>query len=394
MPEGPGSDGLIRADPHTRSSESRKLAFIVTEDWFFASHFLPMIRAARDAGLEPVVIARVREHGDRIAEAGARVIAFEADRRSLNPFAILGSIARMAAILRRENIDRVHLIALRSIIVGSVAASLAGIGKRVFAVTGGGVLTARTDGVGRLSAWTLAFLVKDVLATGSTQYLFENRDDPVRFGLHPDSPRVTIVGGAGIDPDRLRPSPMPGMPPLKVAIVARMVWSKGVDLAVEAVQRARARGADIQLSLYGAPDEHNPKAISQATLRSWSRIDGIAWMGVSRDVRAVWEKHHLACLPSRGGEGLPRTLLEAAACGRGLLTTDVPGCRSFVRNDIDGLVVAPNDVSALEDALMTVWAEPDRVGRYGASARGRVENGYTVDDVVAATTALYVRWDA
>jgi glycosyltransferase involved in cell wall biosynthesis len=373
-------------------SGGRKLAFIVTEDWFFASHFLPMIRAARDAGLEPVVIARVRKHGDRIAEAGARVIAFEADRRSLNPFAILGSIARMAAILRREDIDRVHLIALRSIIVGSVAASLAGIGKRVFAVTGGGVLTARKDRLGRFSARSIVWLIRKALETRETQYLFENPDDPVSFGFEPGDARVTIVGGAGIDPEHFRPMPMPELPPLKVAIVARMVWSKGIDLAVEAVTRARARGGAIELSLFGAPDAQNPKSIPEATLQSWSAREGIDWHGVATDVRAVWSVHHVACLPSRGGEGLPRTLLEAAACGRALLTTDVPGCRSFVRDRVDGLVVAPDDAKALEDALVSLWLDPDRVRSYGASARDRVENGFTERDVVAATTALYRRW--
>ncbi|UHD46147.1 glycosyltransferase family 4 protein [Aureimonas altamirensis] len=370
----------------------RKLAFIVTEDWFFASHFLPMIAAASAAGFEPVVITRVRDHARVIEAAGAHVIAFEADRRSLNPIAVARSVKRLADILRRERIGRVHLIALRSILIGGAAASLTGIRKRVFAVTGGGVLTARKDRLGRFSARSIVCLIRKALETSETQYLFENPDDPVSFGLAPGDARVTIVGGAGIDPDHFRPMPMPEIPPLKVAIVARMVWSKGIDLAVEAVTRARARGAAIELSLFGAPDAQNPKSIPESTLKSWSAREGIGWHGVVTDVRAVWNVHHVACLPSRGGEGLPRTLLEAAACGRALLTTDVPGCRSFVRDRIDGLVVAPDDAKALEDALVSLWLDPDRVRSYGVSARDRVERGFTEKDVAAATTALYRRW--
>jgi glycosyltransferase involved in cell wall biosynthesis len=373
-------------------SGDRKLAFIVTEDWFFASHFLPMIAAASAAGFEPVVITRVRDHARVIEAAGARVIAFEADRRSLNPIAVAGSVKRLADILRRERISRVHFIALRSILIGGAAASLTGIGKRVFAVTGGGVLTARKDRLGRFAARSIVCLIRNALETRETQYLFENPDDPVSFGFEPGDARVTIVGGAGIDPEHFRPMPMPELPPLKVAIVARMVWSKGIDLAVEAVTRARARGGAIELSLFGAPDAQNPKSIPEATLQSWSAREGIDWHGVATDVRAVWSAHHVACLPSRGGEGLPRTLLEAAACGRALLTTDVPGCRSFVRDRIDGLVVAPEDVKALEDALVSLWLDPDRVRSYGASARDRVERGFTERDVVAATSALYRRW--
>ena len=372
----------------------RKLAFIVTEDWFFASHFLPMLNAARDAGLEPVVITRVRDHAGIIEAAGGRVVAFEADRRSLDPIAVAISIRRLANILRRERIDRVHLIALRSILIGGAAASLARIGKRVFAVTGGGVLTARKDRLGRFSARSIVCLIRKALETRETQYLFENPDDPVSFGLAPGDARVTIVGGAGIDPGHFRPMPMPGVPPLKVAIVARMVWSKGIDLAVEAVTRARERGAIVELSLFGAPDAQNPKSIPEATLKEWSAREGINWHGVATDVRAVWSANHVACLPSRGGEGLPRTLLEAAACGRTLLTTDVPGCRSFVRDEVDGIVVPPNDVEALEDAMIALWRNPDRMRAYGLSARHRVERGFTEKDVIAATTALYRRWGA
>lgn len=370
----------------------RKLAFIVTEDWFFASHFLPMIAAASAAGFEPVVITRVRDHAGIIEAAGARVIAFEADRRSLDPIAVAMSVKRLADILRRERIGHVHLIALRSILIGGAAASLAGIRKRVFAVTGGGILTARKDRLGRFSARSIVCLIRKALETSETQYLFENPDDPVSFGLTPGDARVTIVGGAGIDPDHFRPMPMPEIPPLKVAIVARMVWSKGIDLAVEAVTRARARGGEIELSLFGAPDAQNPKSIPESTLQSWSAREGIVWHGVATDVRTVWNVNHVACLPSRGGEGLPRTLLEAAACGRALLTTDVPGCRSFVRDRVDGLVVAPDDVTALEDALVSLWLDPDRVRSYGVSARDRVERGFTEKDVAAATTALYRRW--
>lgn len=371
---------------------SNKLAFIVTEDWFFASHFLPMVDAARAAGLEPVVITRVRNHEQIIKAAGARVIAFEADRRSLDPIAVASSIKRLADILRQERIDRVHLIALRSIVIGGAAASLARIRNRVFAVTGGGVLTARKDRLGRFWARSIVGLIRNVLETRNTHYLFENPDDPISFGLAPGDTNVTIVGGAGIDPVYFRPMTLPDVPPLKVAIVARMVWSKGIDLAVEAVRRARERGGDIELSLFGAPDGQNPKSIPTETLKEWSKREGIRWHGIATDVRAVWKDNHVACLPSRGGEGLPRTLLEAAACGRALLTTDVPGCRSFVRNELDGLVVTPDNVPALEHALLALWSDPDRVRRYGLSARDRVECGFTEEDVIAATTALYLRW--
>lgn len=376
--------------PRTPASKP-KIAFIITEDWFFASHFLPMLRAAHQAGLEPVVITRVRDHAGVIEAAGARVIALDADRRSLNPLALVSTVTRLAAILRREKIDAVHCIALRSILVGGPAAQLAGIKRRVFAVTGGGLLSAKQDLAGRLAEAAIRLPIRSLLQSKATHFLFENSDDPEQFGLRPDDANVTIVGGAGVDPEHLHAMPMPPMPPLRVALVARLLWSKGVDLAVEATRMARARGCDIRLTLCGEPDPANPRAISPALLNEWSAEDGIEWRGFVRDVRTVWRDHHVACLPSRGGEGLPRTLLEAASCGRAIVTTDVPGCRQFVRDGVEGRVVQPNDAAALAEAFVQLAQDHNMVMRMGAAARQRIHQGFRETDTIAAVVDMYTK---
>jgi glycosyltransferase involved in cell wall biosynthesis len=371
------------------NAPAKRIAFIVTEDWFFASHFLPMARAAREVGLEVAVIARVREHRAAIVAAGAKVIALEAERRSLNPAAAGYSAGRLAAILKAWKPDIVHCIALRPILIGGAAALMAGIPRRVFALTGTGFLGARQDIVGGGARSAIRMLVRG-LATKQTHYLFENPDDAALLGLDPaDSGRVTILGGAGVDADHLRAAPLPVQPPLKVAVVARMLWSKGIDLAVEAAKLARARGAPVELSLYGAPDPSNPKAIPEVTLRAWSGEPGIAWRGRTEDVAAVWREHHVCCLPSRGGEGLPRTLLEGAACGRALVTTDVPGCRTLVRDGIEGFVVPSNDAAALADAFVRLAADPALVAGMGEAARARILDGFTERDVIRAVQGLY-----
>jgi glycosyltransferase involved in cell wall biosynthesis len=147
----------------------------------------------------------------------------------------------------------------------------------------------------------------------------------------------------------------------------------------------------VELGLYGSPDPSNPKSIPEATLRAWSAQPGIEWQGPVRDVAAVWRRHHVCCLPSRGGEGLPRTLLEGGACGRALLTTNVPGCRALVRDGIEGLVVRPDDSQALADALARMAADPSMVARMGEAAAARVRDGFTEGDVTAKVTAIYRR---
>lgn len=367
-----------------------KLLFVVTEDWFFASHFLPMARAAGEMGLDVAVIARERNHRRVIEATGARLIPLEAERRSLSPAALFKHVVALKRLIAREQPDILHCIALKPIALAGLAGRLAGVERRVYALTGLGLLGAREGLAAEMARLGARLWLREAIDGPLVRFLFENPDDPVMLGLDPaDAGKVAIVGGAGVDPLILMPEEMPPQPPLKVALVARMLWSKGVDLAVEAVTAARKQGARVELTLHGAPDPSNPKAVPEATLREWSARPGITWAGPTRDIEAVWRAHHVCCLPSRGGEGLPRTLLEGAACGRALLTTDVPGCRSFVRTGQDGFVVPANDVAALAQALVTLAASPGQVARMGESARERLLAGYTERDVMDGVKALY-----
>jgi glycosyltransferase involved in cell wall biosynthesis len=367
-----------------------KLLFVVTEDWFFASHFLPMARAARELDFEVAVIARERQHRRVIESTGARLIALEAERRSLSPLALFRQVRALKRLIAAERPDILHCIALKPIALAGFAGKLAGVERRVYALTGLGFLGARQDRLAAAARLAARFWMREAVDGPQVRFLFENPDDPVMLGLDPqDASKVALVGGAGVDPLVLMPEPMPPQPPLKVALVARMLWSKGVDLAVEAVRLARAQGARVELTIHGAPDPSNPKAIPEATLKEWAARPGVTWAGPTRDIEGVWRAHQLCCLPSRGGEGLPRSILEAASCGRAILTTDVPGCRSFVRDGQDGMVVPPDDAAALAKALIVLAGAPGLVERMGASARNRLLDGHTERDVMDALKALY-----
>jgi glycosyltransferase involved in cell wall biosynthesis len=295
----------------------------------------------------------------------------------------------LAKILRREKIDLVHCIALRSILLGALAASLAGVHSRVLAITGGGFMSADKSALTKVPAHIVRFFIGKVITNSRTHFVFENVTDPLDYGLQPTASNVTILGGAGVDPEYFMPSPLAQGSALRIAMVSRMLWSKGADTAVEAVELARASGCDVRLSLYGAPDPSNPRAISIETLKEWASRDGIEWTGPIKDVRQVWKTHHVACLPSRGGEGLPRTILEAAACGRCLLVTDVPGCRDFVRNGQEGWLVPVGDAQQLAELIRALFGDREQVRAAGQKARDRVLAGFTEDHVVEKIKALY-----
>jgi len=365
------------------------LIFIVTEDWFFASHFLPMLRAACEAGYAPAVICRVRAHREAIEAEGARIIPLEADRGQRELGSAIATIHKIRDILREERPAIVHLIALWPIALGGVAAILAGVRRRVYAVTGLGFLGASTTPRARLARFVTRLVLRGLLDGRKVRFLLENPDDARLLGFDPDAARVVIVGGAGVDPEAYPASPLPPSPPLRVAVVARMLWSKGVDVAVEALRLARQRGAEITLSLYGEPDPTNPKTIPREALEAWSRESGITWRGRTGDAAGVWREHHVCCLPSRGGEGLPRTLLEGASCGRAVLTSDVPGCRALIRDGVEGLLVPPGDAPALANAMLTLAGDPARLTIMGEAARARVLSGFTERHVIDGVAAMY-----
>src|SRR4051794_21580261 len=301
-----------------------KLLYLITEDWFFVSHFLPMARTAKAAGFEVVVATGVRNHASRIEAEGFRVVPLESERRSLGILEALRGFFRIVHIVRAERPDIVHCIALRMVAIGGLAAKAAGAKRLVLAPTGLGLLWSEETTFNRLARVLLRFVVGRWLRGPQTHYLFENTDDPREFGLH-NSPAVTIVPGAGVAPEEYQPSPDPPAPPVKVAVVARMIEAKGIADAVDAARRARALGAPVELDLYGMPDPSNRRSCSEADLLNWSKEPGFRWHGSTRDVAEVWRTHHVAMLLTWYREGVPRSLIEAAASGRPIITTDSAG---------------------------------------------------------------------
>ncbi|MGP1395738.1 MAG: glycosyltransferase family 4 protein [Inquilinaceae bacterium] len=369
-----------------------KLLYVATEDWFFCSHFLPMARAARDAGFDVTVAARVRDHGPRIAAEGFALVDLPGDRGSLSPLHAGRQVRVLAKLFRRLRPDLVHLIALRPIIAGGLAVHVTDVRRVVYAITGAGYLSVARTTRARAARWAVSRLLHWLVRQPGARVLLENPDDgdgPFGLGLGPDDPSVTIVGGAGVDTDSFPNLPAPEGPRVTAALVGRMVWSKGVDTAVEAQAILQRRGVALDLLLVGAPDPDNPAGLAAETLIGWAKAPGVRWLGPRSDLVDIWRRADIALVPSRGGEGLPKALLEAAACGRPIVAADVPGCRAFVRHGIEGLLVPPGRPDALADALETLVSAPERRHAMGLAARRRVESGFTEAHVANAVVALY-----
>lgn len=369
----------------------RRLMYVITEDWFFASHFLDRARAAVEAGWDVVVATRCRDDAARIHATGARTVHVELSRRGTNPLVELRAVASLVRVMRRERPDVVHHVALKPVVLGTIAARLAGIRRIVNAPVGMGYVFTSGDRRARLLRPALRAAMRVVLNPRGSRVIIENPDDrdAIVGGRFARASDVSLIKGAGVDLRAYAPTPEPDPASgIVVTVVARMLRDKGVGEFVEAARILRGRGVPVSCRLVGGTDDGNPTSIDVPSLRAWEREGLVQWLGARDDVPAVWRESHVACLPSHR-EGLPKALIEAAACGRPIVTTDVPGCREVVRDGIEGLLVPARDPGALADAIAALAADPARRARMGAAARARAEAEFGNERVIAATHAVY-----
>ena len=370
-----------------------KLLFLVTEDWYFWSHRLPVARAARDAGFDVAVATRVRAHGERIRAEGFRLYPLAWRRRGDGIFGAARAIAAIAAVYRREHPDLVHHVALKPVLFGGMALRLAiprrrGRPAEIAAMTGLGSGFAGDSGLARLMRPLLGRVVRRAAAGG--RVIVQNPEDGAALAGHGIDPaRLVLIRGSGIDTGHFTPLPEPGGVAMRVALVARMLRSKGIPDAVAAVRRLQAQGLPIELLLAGSTDPDNRDSLTEQELTALAAEPGVEWLGRVDDVRTVWRRAAIAVYPSTYGEGVPKALLEAAACARPIVAADMPGCREVVRHGETGLLVPPRDVAALAAALAALAADAARRQAMGRAGRALVEREFGEETVARDTLALY-----
>lgn len=368
------------ADP----ARKPKLLYVVTEDWYFCSHRLPLAIAAKDAGFDVAVATRVCDHGKLIEDAGLKLIPFEISRRGMNPLRELPTIVRLAAFYHREKPDLVHHVAMKPVLYGSIAAHLVGVRHVVNAVAGlGWLYTSR-----RLTTRMVRFVMQQVLARAlrASEIIVQNPDDRNQLravGLD----RLHLIHGAGVDTRVFAPVQRPLGQPC-VVLASRMLWNKGVGEFVAAARALKMDGISARFVLVGGHDPGNPAAIPEEQLRAWRAEGVVEWWGHRSDMAEVLAQAHIACLPSYR-EGLPKSLVEAAACGLPIVTTDAPGCREVVEDGVNGFLVPVKDSSALAEALRKLIADAGLRQRMGTASRAKVLAEFSQEKVIDQTLALY-----
>ena len=368
---------------------------VIAEDWFAVSHFVPLLQELSSVGREVVVATRPSGLFHEIAKLGVRTRAFDFHRGSLNVPKLLRVRSELARLIEDEQPDVVHAIAMQTMVMTSLA--LAASQHRPSAVilhlTGLGYLGHSRSPLAAMVRPLARAALRRCVKTQNAWLIAENNDDlrkMVADGAASQA-RTAIVPGAGVDPALFPQAPDPLNSAPRAAYVGRMLLSKGVHVLVEAHRLLRARAVPLDLALYGAADAGSRQAIPRETLEQWNRQSGVAWHGNTDDVAGVWRASDIAVVPALGGDGMPRAMLEAASSGRPLVVSDVPGCRQFLRDGIEGFLVPPGDPNALAQQIARLAAEPELRARMGAAARRRLLESYTTDAVRKSIRDIYAR---
>jgi len=364
-----------------------RLLYVVTEDWYFISHRLPMARAARNAGFEVHVATRVGKHGEAIRAEGFVVHEVPFARGRLSPVAALRTVKVIRDIHNRVKPVISHHVALQPALFASLAAMDSDI-VCINAVTGFGYAFTSKTPKATLLRPVVSQLLRLVLRNRENLVLVQNPDDHasiLKLGVPRD--RIVTIAGSGVDLERFSVLPEP-TGPFTIGFAGRLLLDKGVHVLVEAQQKLRSQGRNYELIVAGETDPANPTSVPIRQIDEWKRATGVHMLGHVGDISKFWQRAHIAVLPSRR-EGLPKSLLEAAACGRALIAADVPGSREVVRPGATGLLVPVDNAAALADAIERLATNSELRQKLGLGARRLAEERFGSELIAAQVSALY-----
>jgi glycosyltransferase involved in cell wall biosynthesis len=365
----------------------RRLLYVVNEDWAFLLNRLPMARAARKAGFEVHVATSVSGGADAIEAEGFVLHPIPFKRGGISPLTAIPVVLALRRIAGHIKPDLAHHSGLQCCVYGSLAA----LGRKypqVNAMTGLGyvftTLTLRT----RLLRAILKWLLPPLLDQPGDVVLVQNPDDGAALSdLGISESRIVLIPGSGVDTETLQPLPEPEGP-ITYGFAGRLLTDKGIRALVAAHRIVRSQGLEANLIIAGSPDPANPASVSLQEVNEWAARPGIIWLGHIKDISALWRQCHFAVLPSHR-EGLPGSLMEAAACGRAMIATDAPGCREIAIQDQTGLLVPIEDPKALAQAITKLAGSRELRTRYGNAARQLVVNRLSANIIGSSIVRLY-----
>lgn len=367
-----------------------RLLFVVNDAAFFLSHRLPIALAARDQGYEVHVATGTATSHIPILEAGIHHHALRLSRSGLNPFLEIRLFVEILRIMRSLRPSIVHLVTIKPVLYGGVAARLIKIPGIVAAVSGLGFAFSSSGFKARVVRILATHIYRLALGADRTRVIFQNESDRntlIRAEAVTREQSI-LIPGSGVDLHQYHPLDQECSPPI-VLMAGRLLWAKGIREFVEAARALKSAQNPARFVLVGGVDPANPESVTEKQLIEWQKQGLIEWWGHRNDMPQVLGNASIVSLPSYYGEGMPKVLLEAAACGKPVVTTDWPGCRDAVEDNKTGLLVPVRNSNALATAILDLLENPDKRARFGVAARQRAQSSYSIESVIESHLSIY-----
>lgn len=371
---------------------NKKLLFVVNDDWFFISHRLPIAIKAKKLGFDVHVATGSYEGKSKLETYGFTHHVFSIARAKINPFQDLLTIFSLFKLYRKIKPDILHHITIKPVLYGGIAARLAGVKNVVSAISGLGVIFIEQGIIPSLKRIIISVLYRLGLGHKNSITITQNIDDQriiAKLTGLPSS-QLRLIKGSGVDLDKFQMTSLPSGAIRNVVLIARMLRDKGVGEFHQAALLLKKDYPNVKFTLAGGTHD-NPASYSEKQLNEWNNEGNIQWIGHQDDVINIIKNAHIIVLPSYR-EGLPKVLLEAAAIGRPVITTDVPGCRDAIVADKTGLLVPVKNSSALAEAIAVLIDNPKMSQELGKQGRLLMENEFSIDKVVVDHIKIYTEF--
>ncbi|UHQ18591.1 glycosyltransferase family 4 protein [Lysobacter sp. KIS68-7] len=370
-----------------------KFVFYANTDWYLYNFRLSTALQLKAEGHEVVMLSPPGEFGERFADHGMRWVVLAMDRASLNPVREVAVLRDLTRVLRDERPDLLHNFTVKCAIYGALAARAAGVPAVVNAVAGMGYVFASDRMLARTLRPMVKLLMRGTLGSKQSRLILQNPDDAdafVRARLVPEQ-HIRVIRSSGVNLERFLPVvPVAEPRPLRVLLAARLLWEKGIGEYIEAARMLRAQGRNIDFVVAGSPDPGNPRSVSREQVESWVAEGLVDWRGHVEDMPALMRSMDVIALPSYYREGVPKSLIEAAACGLAVVTTNLPGCREVVsEHGVDGLHVEPRCARSLAEHIAQLDDDRALVRRLGDCARRKAMEHFDEQMVIRRTIEVY-----
>ncbi len=367
----------------------KKILLVANTDWYLYNFRLSLGKYLRDQGYEVIFVSPRGNYVDDIIANGFRFLEWEVGRRSILIYKEIWSIFKIWKIYKSEIPVLVHHFTIKPVLYGSIAARFSKVKGVINSITGLGYLFLSKDWMGKILKLIVFPLYRFSLSGGHVHNIFENIYDQQTFLIQKftDLEKSSIINGVGVDEDTFSLTPDPETEIPLIVLPARMLYDKGVKTLVEASTILK-RNMKLKIALVGELDPGNPSYIDENTIKKWENEFGVEWWGFNKNMQEVYKNCNIVTLPSLG-EGLPTVLIEAAACGRPIVTTDVAGCRDVVQDGVNGFLVPPNNPEELANAIYKLIENPALRIKMGLEGRRIVLEKFTSKLINKKTNQIY-----